>query len=375
MTAHPARRDIGELDAMISTLPAPDRERFYRIFSLCVTTGETVPPETMRSWLTASFGSVEAVRQQRVVKITNRVIQEGTLFNALRARRPLQAPAFVGAPESPGGIEQWLEEREGCQFCHPKSATPADLFGRVSGKHCTTAANVAKADGWHAVVVFDEHHPLRFTAGQVADYVDTAQEWARTAHRTDPAACYPFFLWNCLWRSGASIVHGHAQMLLTRDMHYARVEGWREATLRYQQQYGSDYFADLLAVHHALGLAVPYGSATILPSLTPSKERETLILARQLDADLKSALYHVLSTLVLQLGVQSFNLALYQPPLSPTAEDWSSFPFLFRILTRGSLQQVTSDVGALEFFAQSVVVSDPFRLTDALRLTPEEEIR
>ena len=44
-----------------------------------------------------------------------------------------------------------------------------------------------------------------------------------------PQARYPFFLWNCLWRSGASILHGHAQMTLTREMHYARVESWRQA--------------------------------------------------------------------------------------------------------------------------------------------------
>ncbi len=372
MKAGPPRRDMAGLAAVVSDLPAADRERFHRIFDCSITSGEIVPPEAMHSWLAACFGSVEAVRRQRVVKITNRVILEGALFNALRVKRPLESPTFPATPA--GGIKQWLDEREGCKFCHPTSVTPADLFGRVRGKHCITAANVAKAEGWHAVVIFDEHHPLRFTAAQVADYVDTAQAWAQTAHRADPAARYPLFLWNCLWRSGASILHGHAQMLLTQDVHYARVEGWRTAALRYRWQYGSDYFADLLAVHHALGLAIPHGTATILPSLTPSKERETLILAPQLDVDLKSALYHVLSTLVVQLGVQSFNLALYQPPLSPTAEDWNGFPFLFRILDRGSLQQVTSDVGALEFFAQSVVASDPFRLADALRSKSEDRL-
>lgn len=369
MTTQSPRRTMAGLDAVISGLPGPDRERFYRIFDLCSTTGMIAPPEAMHSWLAARFGSVEAARQQRIVKITNRVIMEGALFNALRARRPLEAPMLAG------DLEQRLEDREGCQFCHAQSETPADPFGRIRGRHCTTASNVAKADGWHAVIIFDEHHPLRFTATLVSDYVDTAQEWAWTAHRADPAACYPFFLWNCLWRSGASILHGHAQTMLTRKMHYARVEGWRQAAVRYRQQYGSEYFGDLLAVHRTLGLAVAHGSATILPSLTPSKEREILILAPQLDADLKSALYHVLSTLVVNLGVQSFNLALYQPPLCPTAEDWSSFPFLFRVLDRGSLQQVTSDVGAMEFFAQSIVTSDPFRVADALGFAPQEEIR
>lgn len=173
---------------------------------------------------------------------------------------------------------------------------------------------IVELDAWHAVVVFDEHHPLRFTAGQVADYLDTAQEWARMAHQADPAACYPLFLWNCLWRSGASI----------------------------------------------------------LPSSTPFKETETLIITPKLDRDLKSAIYRVFSTFVEQLGVQSFNLILYQPPLAETPEEWGGFPLVARILNRGNLSRTTSGVGAMEFFAQSVVATDPFRVLDALQSGPQE---
>ena len=367
MTGQAPWLSIGELDKLVSALPPEDRRRFQQIFHLDITTGEVVPPETMHPWLTARFGSLQAVRRQRIVKITNRATMEGTLFNALRARRPHQAPPLAV------DLQRQIKNRKGCDFCHPQERTPADQFGRVRGKHCITASNVAKGDGWHAVVVFDEHHPLRFTANQVADYVDTAQEWAQAAHRADPAARYPFFLWNCLWRSGASIIHGHAQVTLTRDMHYARIEHWRQAALRYQQQHRGGYFDDLVAIHRALGLAVDHGSASILASLTPTKEKEILILAPQMGPDLKSALYHALHTLVGQLGVQSFNLGLYQPPLCGTTENWTHFPFVFRIVSRGNLQSTTSDVGAMEFFAQSIVVTDPFRLADALDPIRREE--
>lgn len=364
-----SRDNIAELAALVSALPVEDARRFKQIFRLNTISGAIVPPEAMNPWLVAQFGSLEAVRQQRIVKITNYVTMEGALFNAVRVRRPQEAPPLTG------DFLHRIEDREDCYFCHPQTGTPADRFGRIRGKHCITASNVAKIDGWHAVIVFDEHHPLRFSASQVADYVDTAQEWARTAHRADPAACYPFFFWNCLWRSGASIVHGHAQMALTRDMHYARVESWRQAALRYRRIHGCDYFADLVAVHRALGLSVVHGSATILPSLTPTKEKETLILAPRLGPDLKWALYRVLRTFVDQLQVQSFNLALYQPPLSNTGEDWTGFPFIFRIVDRGSVHGITSDVGAMEFFAQSVVSADPFHLTGALLSMHQEEIQ
>jgi hypothetical protein len=359
---------ITDLPHLISTLPTEDRARFERIFHIIAVDAEAVPPDSMQPWIVEYFGSVDAIRQQRIVKITNKVSLEGALFNALRTRRPLQGPAIAE------NLDEGIDNREDCAFCRALDCTPADVFGRIRGRYCITASNVAKCDGWHSVIIFDEHHPLRFTADQVADYLQTAQEWAQKAHQADPEARYPFFLWNCLWRSGASIVHGHAQMLLTRGAHYAKVEAWRQAAVRYQEAHGMDYFNDLVAVHRNLGLAVDHGRATIVPSLTPFKEKETHIIAPKLDDDMKTALYRVLSIFVQRLGVQSFNLALYQPPLFHSAEDWAGFPFVFRILDRGNLQSPLSDVGALEFAAQSVVATDPFSIVRALHTELGEEI-
>lgn len=367
MSGSCSRRKITQLDSLVAAMPEEDQIGFRRIFHLDVTQGETAPPSEMRPWLVQQFGSLDSVRWQSIVKVTNRVVLDGALFNALRAQRPLQAPPPAES------IEERLQNQESCDFCRPWQATPADVFGRIQGQHSITASNVAKFDGWHAVIIFDEHHPLRFTADQVADYVETAQQWARRAHRADPQACYPLFLWNGLWRGGASILHGHAQMVLTRGMHYAKVEMWRQATHCYRETHGRDYFADLIAAHRALGLALDHGTAVILPSLTPVKEKETLILSPQLDDDFTSALYHVLSTFVEKLGVQSFNLVLYQPPLSDTPEDWEGFPFTFRILDRGRLSSTTSDIGAMEFFAQSVVTTDPFRVADVLHTRGGEQ--
>ncbi len=348
--------------SLVASLPQHEQNRFRRIFDLNETIGEVVPPQAMYPWIASYFGSVEAVRRQRIVKVTNRVTLEGALFNELRARRPQEAPSAID-----GDLRATVRDSLGGPFCHPTEGTPADSFGRVRGQWAVTASNVAKYDGWHGVIVFDEHHPLRFTAEQVSDYVETSQTWARMAHGADPEACYPFFIWNCLWRSGASILHGHAQVTVTRGMHYARVEGWRLAALRYRQKHQNNYFADLVAVHRALGLAVEHGTATILPSLTPLKEKETHIVAPNLNDDLKSAMYAVLSTFTERLGVTSFNLALYQPPLARTPERWDDFPCVVRVLDRGDLRSKTSDLGSMELFGQSVVATDPFWVADGLR--------
>lgn len=355
------QRHITELDALVAALPGEDQARFDRIFHLNVTVGQAVPPEAMQGWIASHFASMERVRRQRIVKVTNLITLEGALFNELRARRPLEAPPAVD------DLEEIIDNSAGGPFCQPRQGTPTDTFGRIQGQYALTASNVAKYDGWHGVIIFDEHHPLRFSAEQVADYVDTAQAWARAAHQADPEARYPFFLWNCLWKSGASILHGHAQMTVTRGMHYARVEAWRQAALRYRTLYGTNYFADLVATHRALGLAVDLGTATILPCLTPFKEKETHIIAKDLNHDLKSAIFLLLDTFVKRLGVQSFNLALYQPPLAATVENWEGFPFVVRMVDRGSLYSKTADIGSMEIFGQSVVATDPFRLAAFLR--------
>lgn len=366
MTEQPG---IVSLPQLVERLADGDRARFERIFHLATAEGETVPPETMYGWIERHFGSVDAVRRQRIVRVTNRWTLEGTLFNGLRARRPVEGP-------STGDGLQAIRDSAGDAFCHPLEGTPADVFGRVRGKHVVTASNVAKYDAWHGVIIFDEHDPLQLGAEQVADVLDTAQAWAQAAYREDPEARYPLLIWNCLWRSGASILHGHAQMIVGRGMHFGRVEAWRQAALRYRAAYDADYFGDLVTVMRALGLTVDYGPAACFPTLTPIKEKETHIVCYPtgrvdgdacLDGDLKMAVSYVLRALIERLGTRSFNLALYQPPLGPATTEWADFPFVVRVLDRGPLSSTTSDVGAMELFAQSVVITDPFEVAAALQ--------
>ena len=66
-------------------------------------------------------------------------------------------------------------------------------------------------------------------------------------------------------------------------------------------------------------------------------------------------------------GVVSYNMALYLPPLSPDGEDWRRFPPLARLVDRGDPANKTSDIGAMELYASSVIAADPFRLAEALR--------
>ncbi len=351
---------IVQLGESIDRLARADRERFDRIFRVSPTRGALVPPESTRAWIEEQFGSVEAVAAQHIIRVTNIVTWESTLFNALRAQRPTKMTAAKD-------VRAQVRASTGDPFCHPLDGTPADVFGRVTGRSCVTASNIAKYDGWHGLVIFDEHDPLAFTRETIADALDTAHEWYTRAHTADAAAVYPLFIWNCLWRSGSSIVHGHAQMTLARDLPYAKIEHLRRAALQYSAEHRANYFDDLYRVHDALGLTWATDGVRALASLAPIKEKEVVLLANHFDDALASTIHHVLHTYVSELGVVSFNLAIYLKPLAPVSENWDDFPVVAHLVDRGDLGNRNCDFGAVELYAASVVASDPFEVARTMQ--------
>lgn len=351
---------ITDLEEIVGSLPDKEKALFRRLYAVTTTIGKLRPPEKLKPWVKEKFGSLEAVTRQKIVKLTNKITYEGVLFNELRASRP-------HPPPNKEGIEARLEEaRRDDLFSSPQEGTPEDIFGRVEGKYCVTASNIAKNDGLHGVIIFNDFDPLIFSKEQVIDYIDTGWEWAKRAQTKNPEAKYFLFFWNCLWRAGASIVHGHAQVMLTADMHYAKVEGLRCAALGYKEAYGSNYFEDLFKVHHSLGCAVEKGGVRILTYLTPFKYNEVILMAKELNLALKKGIYEVLACFKDRLGVTSFNVGLVTPPLAPTQESWEGFPVMARIVDRGDPESSFSEVGGAEIFAASIVPNDPFKLAREL---------
>lgn len=356
------RPSIGELEERIAALPPDARAAAERIFTVSTTIGRLDPPPEMHEWITRQFGSLDAVTTQRIVRVTNLVLLEGALFNDVRARRPAEVK---GAAE----VRETIERSRNDPFCNPETGTPADTFGRVRGEHGVTASNIAKYDTYHGVLVFEEHDPLAtMDADVIRDRLLTSRRWALAANEEDPTAKYYFLIWNCLWRAGGSIVHGHMQMTVTRGMHYPRVEMLRRRSLAYDEQHGRDYFDDLWLVHDALGLGDERDGSRVYASLVPVKESEVVILGRpgEDEAALAPAIARVISAYRAQ-GVVAYNLALFLPPLSADGNDWRRFPPHARLVDRGDPANRTSDIGGMELYAASVVAADPFRLAQILR--------
>jgi hypothetical protein len=351
---------ILNLDEIVDSLPEAEKAQFQRIYAVTPAVGELCVPESMQPWVERQFGSVEAVTKQKIVRVTNKVTYEETLFSKLRASRPIDA-------KGERSLDVQLAYADGPDlFFDPYDNTPEDSFGRIVGRHCVTASNVAKFDGFHGLVVFNDFNPLDFTREKIVDYIDVAWEWAKRAHTMQPQAKYFILIWNCLWRAGASIGHGHAHVILPGGRHYTKVERLRQAAESYRQSYGANYFKDLFQAHRAVGCAVKKGKVNILAYLTPFKDKEVIITADGLDFSLKEAVYEVLACFRDRLGVTSFNLSLVTPPLAGTEESWEDFPVMVRIVDRGNPNHRASDVGGMEIYASSVVASDPIELTREL---------
>ncbi|MBI4813686.1 MAG: hypothetical protein HY802_05110, partial [Methanobacterium sp.] len=62
-------------------------------------------------------------------------------------------------------------------------------------------------------------------------------------------------------------------------------------------------------------------------------------------------------------GVYSFNLSISCPPLDKEGE----YPYLIRIVDRGSLLKSTADIGGMELYGSSVVADDPYKFIAILK--------
>jgi galactose-1-phosphate uridylyltransferase len=367
--------DVFSLADIVFSLPNDHQARFGRIFQVSSTVGRVLPAGAMEAWVTKQFGTLRAVEEQYIIKVTNLLTMEGALFNELRTLPPTER-------SSAELVAATIQAEQDGPFCNPESLTPKDTFaqeeetpGRVRGEYCVTASSLVKVDGYHGLVLFDEHNPLRLTQDQLSDYLDVAWKWAELAHQEDNHARYYLIMWNCLPRAAATVVHGHLQMLLTRDVHYPKVEAWRRAAETYRQSYAQNYFDDLFEVHADLGLGFTSDAVKVMASLTPVGECETLIMAEVEDYarpgafsdPFKRALFLALDTFINRLGVTAFNVAVYVPPLAETSEAWQGFPVIARLVDRGHLDSQISDIGAMDLYAASVISTDPFRVVEALR--------
>ncbi len=370
---------ILDLEKNVNKLKEEDKELFTlfnSIFHVSSANGEIKIPSSFQDKVHTYFGNrdeqgnitetkkevAERIRTQTVVKTYNKWTGEGSLFNSLRASRPGMKAEERNQEQKK--IQELIEKsEENCDFCEPEKYTPEDVFGRVQGKHCITGANIAKSDAWNSIIFFKKHNPLDFNLEELSDYIETGFKWFKKVNNHDNQFTYPFFLWNCLQKAGASQIHGHAQVLMTDNIHYAKPQFLRRNFRNRMQLTGRNYFRDLYSIHKALGLALD-SDINGFASITPVKEKEFIIISKDNPSGIdsvKEAIYRVLRCYIDELGVSSFNMAISCPPIGETF-----LPYVIRIVDRGSIFKPTADIGAMELYGSSVISDDPYNVIKAV---------
>jgi hypothetical protein len=305
--------------------------------------------------------TLKKLQKQRIVRFHNVWTGEGVVFNSLRAQRP-----GLKVKKHADRLKKLIQKSEmNCDFCNPEKSTPEDSFGRVKGKFSITAANLAKYDAWSSLLIFKKHNPLIFSQEELSDYLETAFKWFNMVYQEDESYHFPFMVWNCLYKAGASQVHGHAQILMTREFPYAKMINLMETCNKYKKLVGKDYLADLYHLHHSLGLAQNHGRVKFLISITPLKEKEILIISPEAPSEsleAKEIIFNILRCYIDVLGVKSFNLAVYCPSI--IVDD---SPYLVKIVDRGQLFTETVDIGGMELYGSSIAANDPFKVMKCLR--------
>lgn len=346
------------LKGKVESFQGVEREISTRILRVSNSWGETKPPPTMAPFLEKQFGGASKVERQPIVRVDVLPLGEGTLFNAIRSRRPGMQIDENRDKKIQGMIAESLER--GDPFAKPLEGTPESTWGRVQGDHSISAENVAKFDAEHSLVVFEETHPLRFSREQVVDYLKTAHDiWGRQ-NANNPEAVYPFLMWQALGKSASSVTHGHLQVVMAEGRHYSKIENLRKTAETYRDDFNANFWTDYEHLHDKLGLMIRRNGAVVMAHVAPIKEREIWMLGTEFNEEFMEDTSDLLDVYINRLGVRSFTLSVARPPVSETKEDWTDFPVLLRLVDRGDPTSPTADIGAMELYAQSVVASDPY---------------
>lgn len=308
---------------------------------------------------------VERISTQSIVKTFNRYTLEGALFNELRTCKPGNRPEDIdNLRESVFDHIEREHKKSPCDFCDPIKYTPLDLPTRLERNGHMTIANAAKYDAANGMVIFRQYNPLEFNQQDFSDWIDLAAQWFTKMHEQNPRLIYPFLIWNCLPRAGASQKHGHMHILLTGKFPYEGVERLKLANQRYKDE-GGNYFHDLATIHKKIGIGFDYKGRDVMAYLTPTKDKETLIQAHTLD-ELKEPTFKVIRCFIDKLGVFAFNLGIQMPPLVDDPE-WRGFHYMARVVDRGNPLKGGTDFAGMELFGSKVIGSDPFKVAYALK--------
>lgn len=342
-------------------------DKFIAIYLIEKRLGSVKIPETfvmkVKDWLGNKDSLYQELFHQDIIHITNMYTRETTVFNPLRDKRPVTKPK----ESEEAYLERITKESAiNCDFCKYKNYTAEHDFGRVESELSFSASNIFKLDRLHAVITIKDHDPVNWSYEQYMDMMRLTNVWLDKAFKSEPEAMYPAIIWDLLPKSGSSQLHPHDQVFLSPNRYQGMVENWRRGGQDYYADHRSNYFTDLITLYSALGLAVPFKSAVALASLTPRKDNEVDIIAPEANDDFFQLIYYVLRGFMDDHKKYSFSLGGGYPPLDKGCKA-GRIPAFVRIITRGVMTEIRTDISALELFTATNVNIDPYKVINIIK--------
>jgi hypothetical protein len=271
-------------------------------------------------------------KKQKLIFVNDKILGKSVIFNLSRKKRPQP------------NIETKIQEKD--PFCNYQTETPVDEIGRLENEFSVTAGNLSKMADYHSLVIFKKHNFDNLNEQDFLSAINLTQEWFEKIQNLDNEIKTKIFIWNYHFRSGASILHPHFQLLAYKN-NPPKVQELKEKLENYQKNFQSYYFEDYFNLMAKVNLAKEKDDLKIWASLTPEKERG-LVFYGDLFKGAKF-LWKILEKLM-ETGTQSFNL-FYLLDIN--------YGFF---VDRGETNKLNSDFGALEIFGIKIVSSDPAEL-------------
>ncbi|KAL4226297.1 hypothetical protein ACF0H5_014280 [Mactra antiquata] len=341
---------------------------FIKLLRITFDEAEVVFSDTfsgqVKKWLNNDDALYDQAKKQLIISAYNVYTREHNMYNPIRGKRPMSIP---DVPEKTY-IEQLVRKTQPtCDFCNYKSHTAQDVFDRIDNKLSYSASNTFKLDRWHGLFMLKTHHPLNWTKEQFLDLMDTGQQWFKKVYAREGWYKYPSGIWDLLPHAGASQVHPHIHGFLDRDSYQGVTEVWRQAAIEYNQDVPHhNYFIDIIEIHSMLGLTVSYGKAVAFANLVPKRDNEIVIVSEKADEDFFLLWYFVVRGFLDDMECLCYSTGFALPSMTGDTSS-SSLPAYVRILTRGAVADVRSDISSLELFTASNANTDPYKVINVMR--------
>ena len=256
--------------------------------------------------------------------------------------------------------------RETCPFCPERRDVETPVFAndlipadRLKRNESILFPNKSPFGEYHGVGILTNAHyvPMQeYTEQTIEDSLLLSQEYFRAVHQKDPSARFPVYVWNFLPPSAGSIVHPHIQVLL-ESRPAPVIELLTGKSQRWHEEHAEGFWTTLVQeeVTRKERVICDQEDVAVLASFAPRGFREILLVLPGSGSltDLDRGQVRTFSWALVRLlkayhamGVGSFNLVTYSPPMGGAAP---AFPFHVKLISRPYPRGIyTNDTGFFE---------------------------